>query len=91
MTPRPCAVLISPVMTDEASSDNGVRRFLQSCAYCGARSEITLPREPAATLQVYQCPECGKESEARSALPPLVRLVAPRTDGKSDAYQETLF
>ena len=37
------------------------------------------------------CPECGRGEEVHSLLPPLVRLLSPRTDGKSDRYQETIF
>ena len=37
------------------------------------------------------CPECGKSYEVEAAMQPGVRLVAPRTDGKDDRYQETMF
>jgi DNA-directed RNA polymerase subunit RPC12/RpoP len=80
-------------MTTLPETRSDVRQFERTCVYCGARFAVTVPREGSATavLRDYHCPECGKGSEVRSLLPPLVRLVAPRTDGKSDAYQETIF
>jgi hypothetical protein len=39
----------------------------------------------------YACPECGKQYEAKAAMEPEVVLVGPRTDGKQDRYQETMF
>jgi hypothetical protein len=39
----------------------------------------------------YACPECSKGYTARAALPPTVRLLARRSDGKADSYQETMF
>lgn len=80
-------------MTSPPEARNDVRQFEVACAYCGARFAVTVPRDggETAVLRDYHCPECGKASEVRSLLPPLVRLLVPRTDGKSDAYQETIF
>jgi DNA-directed RNA polymerase subunit RPC12/RpoP len=67
-------------------------RFVQSCAYCGARFEVLVSRLPGDDEgQDYACPECGKGYATPAALPPLVNLLARRTDGKSDRYQETMF
>jgi DNA-directed RNA polymerase subunit RPC12/RpoP len=75
---------------DAASTQ--VRHFERSCAYCGARYAVTVPRaSESAVLRDYHCPECGRGEEVHSLLPPLVRLLSPRTDGKSDSYQETIF
>lgn len=66
--------------------------FETSCAYCGARFRVL------ATLQAdegrreeYACPECGKAYETDAVGEPEVQLLRPRTDGKHDRYQETMF
>jgi hypothetical protein len=79
-------------MTNPPDASAGVRQFERTCTYCGARLAVTIPRDAAAgVLRDYNCPECGKTFEVRSILPPLVRLIAPRNDGKTDSYQETIF
>ncbi len=87
------AAALGIAMTHPSEARTDVRQFERACAYCGARFHVTVPREGGNTalLRDYQCPECGKASEVRSLLQPLVRLIAPRTDGKTDAYQETIF
>ena len=64
----------------------------KTCRYCGAQLEVRLARAPDGNEPFeYECPECGKEYEVEAALQPEVQLVAPRTDGKTDRYQETMF
>jgi len=66
--------------------------FVQSCAYCGARFEVLVSRLAGDDEhEEYACPECGKGYTTHAALPPLVSLLARRTDGKGDSYQETMF
>jgi predicted RNA-binding Zn-ribbon protein involved in translation (DUF1610 family) len=65
--------------------------FEQSCAYCGARFRVLATRLPAEDAQTYACPECGKSYEVEAAAEPQVQLLRPRTDGKNDRYQETMF
>lgn len=66
--------------------------FNQSCAYCGARFEVFVSSQPAIDEdEDYACPECGKRYTVPAALPPLVRLLSPRTDGRTGMYQETMF
>jgi hypothetical protein len=66
--------------------------FIHSCVFCGARFEVFVSRQHGANEnEDYFCPECSKGYTVRAALPPLVQLVTPRSDGKSDRYQETMF
>lgn len=66
--------------------------FEQSCAYCGARFEVFISRQAGSNEEeTYACPECAKTYTVEAALPPLVDLVAPRTDGRGAPYQETMF
>jgi DNA-directed RNA polymerase subunit RPC12/RpoP len=66
--------------------------FEKACTYCGARFVIEVTRRSGDNAaQSYACPECGKGNEVRAALAPEVRLVSPRSDGKDDQYQETMF
>lgn len=66
--------------------------FVQSCAYCGARFEVLVSRQAGADEhEDYACPECGKGYTTHAALSPLVSLLAHRSDGKDDGYQETMF
>ena len=70
----------------------GLSVFEKSCAYCGARFRVLashLPRQDVP--EAYACPECGKHYEMESAAEPEVQLLRPRTDGKFDRYQETMF
>jgi DNA-directed RNA polymerase subunit RPC12/RpoP len=66
--------------------------FDKRCDYCGAKFQVELARQEGGNPQrVYACPECGKHYEAMSTLPLKVRLLSPRSDGKSGGYQETMF
>jgi len=66
--------------------------FVQACAYCGARFEVLVSRLPGGDEhEGYACPECGKTYSTHAALEPLVSLLTPRSDGKTDGYQETMF
>lgn len=66
--------------------------FEKSCAYCGARFRVlaTHVRDDP-HLEDYACPECGKSYELEASGEPQVQLLRPRSDGKSDRYQETMF
>ena len=66
--------------------------FEKTCAYCGARLRVLATHvadDPH--REEYGCPECGKSYEVEALAEPQVQLLAPRTDGKSDRYQETMF
>jgi len=66
----------------------------KTCAFCGAKFEILLTCAPHGEGDEpfdCDCPECGMQYEVQAALQPAVRLVAPRSDGKNDRYQETMF
>lgn len=70
----------------------GLSIFEKSCAYCGARFRVLatrLPEQPEP--EDYGCPECGKRYEIHAVMEPEVHLLHPRTDGKLDRYQETMF
>ncbi len=66
--------------------------FERSCGYCGARFRVLatrLPDDPR--KEEYACPECGKCYALEAAGEPEVQLLRPRSDGKNDRYQETMF
>ncbi|MBC5766238.1 hypothetical protein [Ramlibacter albus] len=64
----------------------------KACAYCGAKLEVLVARAAEGNEPFdYDCLECGKQYETEAAMQPEVRLVAPRNDGKTDRYQETMF
>jgi predicted RNA-binding Zn-ribbon protein involved in translation (DUF1610 family) len=66
--------------------------FEKACTYCGAHFIIDVVRRSGDNAaQPYACPECGKTGEVRAVAAPQVRLVSPRSDGKDDQYQETMF
>lgn len=66
--------------------------FVQSCAYCGARFTVFVSRERGGVdHEGYACPECEKSYTTHAALEPMVSLLSPRSDGKTDRYQETMF
>ena len=76
----------------EPASGHRASVFEQSCKYCGARFEVSVAYQAGSdAAQDYGCPECGKDDQVRAARPPTVRLISPRTDGKTDRYQETMF
>ena len=63
-----------------------------TCGFCGARLEISaaaVPGEPH--LHHYSCPQCGKPEEIEMSGDPHVRVLAPRNDGRTGQYQETMF
>jgi hypothetical protein len=63
-----------------------------SCAYCGARFRVLATQMPEGNHpQEYACPDCGKHYTMRAVEEPEVRLLRPRSDGKDDRYQETMF
>ena len=66
--------------------------FETSCAYCGARFRVlaTLQAD-VSRREAYDCPECGKSYATEALGEPEVQLLRPRTDGKQDRYQETMF
>lgn len=66
--------------------------FEKSCVYCGARLHVALSRQRGSDEEHdFACPECGKEYTTRAAVEPVVSVLAPRSDGKNDRYQETMF
>lgn len=66
--------------------------FVKPCVYCGARLAVFVSREVGSGEEHgYECPECSKEYVVHAALEPRVSLLEPRTDGKVDRYQESLF
>lgn len=74
----------------------GLSIFEKTCAYCGARFRVLAsqaaednPQDKHA--QDYACPGCGKHYSLEAADEPEVRLLRPRSDGKDDQYQETMF
>jgi hypothetical protein len=63
-----------------------------TCGYCGARLEVTAAAvEGEPKRHPYVCPQCGKAHRLTSTGHPHVRVLAPRTDGKTGKYQETMF
>lgn len=80
----------SPQAVGDAGAQPGA--FDRSCGYCGARFRVLAVHLPAIDHQeAYACPECGKHYETDAARAPQVQLLQPRTDGKDDSYQETMF
>ena len=76
----------------ESDITAGLSIFEKSCAYCGARFRVLAARGPDHDHPAdYACPECGKQYETEAALDPEVHLLKPRSDGKFDRYQETMF
>jgi endogenous inhibitor of DNA gyrase (YacG/DUF329 family) len=66
--------------------------FERTCAYCGAQMRVVAAHGPFLDHpEPYDCPECGKEYKTPAAHEPEVKLLAPRTDGKDDSYQDTMF
>ena len=63
-----------------------------ACDYCGATLEITAAEVGGdKRLHPYGCPQCAKTHSIECAGHPHVRVLRPRTDGKTNSYQETLF
>ena len=66
--------------------------FIKPCSYCGARLAVFVSREVGSSEEHgYECPECGKDYVLHAALEPLISVLEPRRDGKTDRYEETLF
>ena len=66
--------------------------FEKSCSYCGARFRVLATHAPDELHQEeYACPECGKGYAIAASGEPEVQLLQPRSDGKGDRYQETMF
>ena len=81
-------------MAESSNPSSGLQRayFEKTCAYCGALFRVELSRRSGGNSErMYECPECGKHYEVLSALAPKVRLISPRSDGKTGGYQETMF
>jgi DNA-directed RNA polymerase subunit RPC12/RpoP len=75
----------------EPDVPGGLCIFEKSCLYCGARFRVLAVQAAVTDAQEYACPECGKQYETPAAGEPEVRLLRPRSDGKFDRYQETMF
>jgi NAD-dependent SIR2 family protein deacetylase len=75
-----------------AASTGSLSIFETSCGYCGARFRVlaTHARDDP-HQEPYSCPECGKSYATEAAGEPEVQLLRPRSDGKDDRYQETMF
>ena len=79
-------------MNQAAGNDDDLSIFEKSCGYCGARFRVLAPHLPYGDhSEQYDCPECGKHYQTEASVEPEVHLLAPRRDGKSDRYQETMF
>ena len=77
---------------DAPDDAEGLTIFEKGCAYCGARFRVVASHRPQGDhAEEYACPECGKQYETEACEEPEVRLVQPRSDGKDDRYQETMF
>jgi hypothetical protein len=62
------------------------------CGYCGAILEVTAAEVgDRPRLHAYTCPQCGKPDGVICSGHPHVRVIEPRTDGKSGDYQQTMF
>jgi len=64
----------------------------RTCRFCGATLEVTAAEfagEPQPHM--YACPQCGKDDEVVSTGPPHVRVLRPRTDGRTGPYEQTMF
>jgi transcription elongation factor Elf1 len=82
------------VTDPQPSSASGFEQgsFEKTCAYCGAHFQVDIARRSGENVpQPFACPECGRTYEVRAAQAPQVRPVSPRSDGKDDRYQETMF
>ena len=64
----------------------------KTCDYCGARLEVTSAEVGGeARPHRYACLQCGKIDEVLTTGNPHVRVLAPRTDGRTNGYQQTVF
>lgn len=59
--------------------------FDQTCDCCGAEFHVEVPGQKGhEESEEYHCPECYYEYRTRASNTPSVRLISPRTDGKTD-------
>jgi hypothetical protein len=66
--------------------------FERICGFCGAQLEVSCAAMPGeAKSYHYTCPQCGKPEDIGCTGHPHVRVLAPRTDGRTGLYQETMF
>jgi hypothetical protein len=66
--------------------------FERACVYCGARFRVlATQRSDADHAEAYSCPDCGKSYRTQALIDPEVRLLRPRSDGRVDRYQDTVF
>jgi hypothetical protein len=66
--------------------------FEKACDFCGARLEVSsVARQAEPHPYHFACPQCGKGYDISSFAPPHVRVLAPRSDGRTDGYEQTMF
>jgi DNA-directed RNA polymerase subunit RPC12/RpoP len=76
----------------EPGNNGTLSIFEKSCAYCGARFRVLATHAPDDPHQEeYACPECGKSYATEAAGEPEVQLLRPRTDGRRNRYEDTMF
>lgn len=70
----------------------GLSIFEKTCSFCGARLRVLVSRLPDRfEREDYHCPQCDKRYQVEAIEEPEVQLLSPRTDGRLDRYQETMF
>lgn len=66
---------------------------IETCDYCGAKYSLIVPTQAGHNeREDYYCPECQKRHYVRASLPIMmnnIRLIKPRTDGKTDRFSNT--
>jgi uncharacterized protein with PIN domain len=74
---------------DYASTKSYGDSTSHACDYCGAEIEVLVTKQTGHNeKEDYYCPECNKRFYKRASLPIMnVNLIKPRTDGKTDKYQ----
>jgi len=64
--------------------DNDINK---TCDYCGCVFRMQSAKQDGHNEpEEYYCPECFKEYRIRACNSPKVTLISPRTDGKTDRY-----
>ena len=62
-----------------------------TCDNCGAEISVSVAKQSGHNeREEYYCPECNKRFTTRASLPIMqgnVKLIKPRTDEKTDKYQ----
>ncbi len=77
---------MSWIETNEYCNSNDV----EQCNNCGATYEVYVPAQAGhMESEEYFCPECNKGYSTRASNSPRVTLIKPRTDGKTDLYDNT--